>query len=74
VLRQDSQRNGRKSSCPQYSYWQWRPIDSRSVSAIWVKDSSGLEGLRPLDTVTGGMVRLWVSVGDMALISRGNAI
>lgn len=39
VLRQDSQRNGRKSSWPQYSNWQWRPIDSRSESAICVKDS-----------------------------------
>ena len=25
---------GRKSSWPQYSNWQFRPIDSRSVSAI----------------------------------------
>lgn len=35
--RQDSQRNGRKSSWRQYSYWQLRPMDSRSASAICVK-------------------------------------
>lgn len=63
MRRQDSQRKGRKSSCPQYSYWQWRPIDSRSVSAIWVKDSSWLDGLRPFDTVTGGMAVLWAGIG-----------
>lgn len=55
MLWQDSQRKGRKSSWPQYSYWQWRPIDSRSVSAICVKDSSLGEGLRPFDAVMGDM-------------------
>lgn len=59
MLRQDSQRKGRKSSCPQYSYWQCRPRDSRSVSAICVKVSFGSrEGLRPLDTVIGGIIVL----------------
>jgi hypothetical protein len=51
VPRQDSQRNGKKSSCRQYSIWQWAPMSSRSTSfmvataAIGVYDVSWLVDL-----------------------------
>lgn len=55
VFLHEPQWKGRKSSWPQYSYWQWRPMDSRSLSAISLL-LAGLALPPPLDIDIAGIL------------------